>query len=277
MINSEWLLKVRNRDGGWGPQGTLPSYFTETVECLHGLLCAGVNPNIGPIRESIELVEREIVDGGSLWVSSPKTAKKYIWALMMFSKLSGKQESRAVKLLLKGLDGFRLHDGSWSHMSEEDGNAHDTALALMTLPKLHVKVGADSYAWLAARQNSDGGWGFRVGELSNPVATAIALEALSDRFRGTQMLSRGVSWLERMQGGNGGWPLFYEPRPAWGYDVLIHFTTPWVLSALASCGRPLDSPSLRSGLDYLLSLQAEGGGIRPTTEFPFCKNVVPIT
>jgi hypothetical protein len=244
---------------------------------MYGLLCAGVSSSTRAIEESVRLIEDEILDGGPLWINSPKTAKKYLWALMMFSKLRGKERSRPVKLLLDGLNRFRRRDGSWSHMLNEEGDVHDTGLALMTLPSLSIKVNADSYSWLAASQNPDGGWGFHVNERSNPIATAVALEALSDKFRGTELVSRAISWLEHLQGDNGRWPLYYEPRLGWGYDVLIHFTTPWVLSALASAGRSLKSPSLLAGLNYLLGLQARGGGIRPTTEFPFCRNVLPLT
>lgn len=276
--SSQWLMKVRNKDRGWGPHGTPPSYFTETVEVLYGLLRAGVDPRSRIIRESVELIEKDIVTKGPLWQDSPETAKKHLWALMMFAELKGKGRSKPIQMLLKGLDEFRLKDGSWCHMLKEEGDVHDTSLAFITLPKLRVKQDSKQSKWLISTQNTDGGWGFRKNKESNPVATALAIEALAEsNSADRKFIDRGVFWLKKVQGDNGRWPIYYESRMGWGYDVLIHFSTPCVILALAKAGEPVNSKSLGKGIDFLLSLESDEGGIRPVKEFPFCRKINPVT
>lgn len=59
-------------------------------------------------------------------------------------------------------------------------------------------------AEIAALQNADGGWGSAAGFRSNPIDTALALQALTDSS-GDYTLSTAIDWLHAAQNPDGGW------------------------------------------------------------------------
>jgi energy-coupling factor transport system substrate-specific component len=114
-------------------------------------------------------------------------------------------------------------------------------------------------AWIASRQNRDGGWNFSGGGTSGIDDTSAAVQALvaagRTRSRG---VSRGVRFIRARQNGDGGFPL--QPRSASNAQ-----STAWAVQALVAA-RVNPSRVRRGGsrtpLAYLRTLIGPDGSVR---------------
>jgi squalene-hopene/tetraprenyl-beta-curcumene cyclase len=180
-----WLASVQGRDGGWsrdfGRRTAASARLTGAV--LAGLAAAG-QPSSAPIR-------------------------------------------RAAVCLLR----LQSSDGSWP-ADEDSADRSDVAPASTAAGRLEATCAAVSglvaagvrptnirlrraVAWLGQAQNADGGWGREPagppgGDSSDPLTTADVLLALLAAGCGGEAISRGVSWLTRVQLDDGSW-LYFPP------------------------------------------------------------------
>ncbi len=101
----------------------------------------------------------------------------------------------------------------------------------------------DALALLLARQNADGGWGFRAGQSSWLEPTAWAALALAGR----REMDRAMEWLGPLQTASGAWPAHPEARrESWATSLVI---------LLKSLRREFD-PQWRRAVDWLVAAQA---------------------
>jgi hypothetical protein len=100
------------------------------------------------------------------------------------------------------------------------------------------------FPYLLETQNRDGGWGFSQGLESRVEPTSWGLLALSEISAGTagsQAMSRGYSFLERVQLTNGSWPSVSGQAGSWVTSLAC-----WALLARDSV-----SPKLAMGIRWL--------------------------
>lgn len=97
--------------------------------------------------------------------------------------------------------------------------------------------------WLRARQNADGGFGYRAGQSSWLEPTAWAALALAGR----EEMDRAMAWMGRLQTAGGAWPAHPgAPRESWATSLVI----------LLKCLRNEFDPQWRRAVDWLVSAQA---------------------
>ena len=203
---SGWLLSLQNRDGGWPTfcrgWGTLPfdrSSQDISAHVLRALMAAGaVNPTVAtrceePIRRGFEFLKRRQRDDGA-------------WVPLWFGN---------------------------QHVAEDANPVYGTARVLeawWAAGRQDEKPAARAREWLAAAQNSDGGWGGDADTVSSVEETALAVEALLSRGQeasgvriGEKQAAAGVEWLiERVE--NGTWiksqPIGFYFARLWYFERL---------------------------------------------------------
>lgn len=107
------------------------------------------------------------------------------------------------------------------------------------------------FAYLLESQNSDGGWGYRLGLQSRVEATSWALLALESEPKSTEAVERGIKWLHEMQLPDGSWPAAVGQREG-----------SWVtsLACLALLPARNVQEAVERGVEWLLnSWPGEGG------------------
>jgi energy-coupling factor transport system substrate-specific component len=241
-----YLRAAQNSDGGFGSEPGTESSPAMTGWAVLGLESAGVNPHevrsggktpIGYLRSTVA----EITTTGD------------IERTILVLEAAG-VDSRAFggKDLVTRLQSRRGGDGSWGRQ------VNPTAFGVMALEAASVTAANKrSAAWLAASQNSDGGWGFSRGVASEADSTGAALQALAAAGGSRAAINRGVAYLRQAQLDGGGFSLAGGGSPN-------AQSTAWAVQGLVAAG---SSPRTlrrggRSPLDYLASVQAGDGHYR---------------
>jgi prenyltransferase beta subunit len=166
--------------------------------------------------------------------------------------------SIAGKDLIAGLVRYRAGDGSFGRLLNITAFAVFALRAAGHSTRDHAVVAAGR--WIAAHQDSDGGYNFAGhGGSSDVDDTAAALQALLDAgIRGGASVTRAVAFIERAQNPDGGFPA--EPRRESNAQ-----STAWAVQGLVAAGRNVEavrSRGSRTPLAYLQSLVASNGSVR---------------
>ena len=149
------------------------------------------------------------------------------------------------------LDKQQRTDGAWTplwfgnqHLSEEENPLYGTAHVVLALREISeagreeiLPLARRGEAWIAAAQNTDGGWGGIHGAPSTTEETALALEALAHTEH-TAHVQRGTAWLlARIEAGT-----WREPAPIgfyfaklWYHERLYPLI--WTVGALGKIAR----------------------------------------
>ena len=228
-MSANWLLSLQNRDGGWPTfcrgWGTLPfdrSSQDITAHVLRALMAAGAAlPEIAdqsekPIDRGFEFLRRRQRDDGA-------------WVPLWF----GNQRVAGDENPVYGT--ARVLAAWWAAGRENEESA------------------IRAREWLAAAQNPDGGWGGDVDTISSVEETALSVEALLGRQRGTssaiigqKQAVDGVEWLiGRVETGT--WiksePIGFYFARLWYFEKLypLIFTVSALRRALSATGFKDDS------------------------------------
>lgn len=178
MLGQKWLLDLQNRDGGWPTfcrgWGKLPfdrSSADITAHVLRALFAVG------------EYQKRS----GTVFGSSVNGHEGAIARGFRF--LASAQRS----------------DGSWlplwfgnQHAQNDENPLYGTARVLAAYEACgftHNEQAKHGYAWVAANQNDDGGWGGIRGTPSTVEETGLAVESLLAGKNDPFALERGLEWL----------------------------------------------------------------------------------
>jgi squalene-hopene/tetraprenyl-beta-curcumene cyclase len=182
ILGVRWLLKMQNRDGGWG-----------------ALARGGGKASLD--RSGADLTAHA-VRAFDLW--RPASVKL------------SKQIEQAISRGLRFLSHHQRPDGSWSatrfgneHQADGVNSIYGTSRVVLAWRQLGLAQRPEcrrGLAWLVANQNVDGGWGGASPECAGddvPPAstieeTAMAVEALAGESAGlplTPTLTSGVEWL----------------------------------------------------------------------------------
>lgn len=215
-----WLMGLQNRDGG------VPSF------------CRGWGA-LPFDRSSPDLTAHALRAWGAWRVHWTKSQRP--------------QLNRAVAKALRFLVNSQRADGSWvplwfgnEHAPDDENPVYGTAHVILALRDLEAEgartppgMQARATGWLAAAQNTDGGWGGVRGAPSSVEETSLALEALAGTAE-TRAVEAGVRWLvERVESDT-----WREPAP-----IGFYFAKLWYFERLypliftvAALGKVTSSP-----------------------------------
>jgi squalene-hopene/tetraprenyl-beta-curcumene cyclase len=229
---SGWLAGRRDpSNGADGPAGGMPAAASDTASVLQALRRVAETPPAGQrlaVAFSIRwLASIQGRDGGWSGDGDRRTAASAQLTGHVLAGLAaaGQPGSAAIRRAVVCLLRQQLPDGSWPSDLAADRLAA-TAVVLPALIAAGVRPEKEqlrrAVAWLAQSQNPDGGWGSAAdgpGGVpgSDPLPTAQALLALlaAGGSDATDAIYQGVSWLTRVQLGDGSWT---DARPGRGTD-----------------------------------------------------------
>lgn len=247
-----YLAASQNAGGGFGAAPGQASSELYTAWAAMGLAAAGRNP------ATLRRGGRSVLDALSAQAGTlqgPGDLERTILALHACGAPAG---SLAGKNLISGLVRYRAGDGSFGRLLDITAFAVFALRAAGHSSRDRAVVAAGR--WIAAHQDSDGGYNFTGhGGASDVDDTAAALQALIDAgIRGGAGVTRAVAFLERAQNPDGGFPA--EPRRESNAQ-----STAWAVQGLVAAGRnvaAVRNHGSRSPLAYLQSLVAPNGSVR---------------
>ena len=241
-----YLRAAQNPDGGFGFAPGVDSSPAMTGWAVLGLESAGVNPL------EVRSQNRNPIDYLRSTVGEITTTGDIERTILVLEAAGLNSRAFAGEDLVARLQRRRGADGSWGQQ------VNPTAFGVMALDAASVSAAnRRSAAWLAASQNSDGGWGFSRGVASESDSTGAVLQALAAAGGNRGAINRGVAYLRQAQLGGGGFSLAGGGAPN-------AQSTAWAVQGLVAAG---SSPRAlrrggRSPLDYLASVQAGDGHYR---------------
>ncbi len=172
--------------------------FTEPISTLTPGAPPGLPPPASPPATNINLQQglawlklKQLADGS--WADTPPTA-------IRDSAVSA-QVLQDLEPTFSGL----LRASQWMDIASASSN--DFAARKISAMVLANRLPADTrVADLIANQNSDGGWGVAKGYTSNPLDTALAVQALLRRTNPVDdIVNRALTYLRGNQNADGGW------------------------------------------------------------------------
>jgi squalene-hopene/tetraprenyl-beta-curcumene cyclase len=136
------------------------------------------------------------------------------------------------------------------------------ALALLGYDRSHPAI-ERAYQFLLAEQETDGSWFGRwgVNHIYGTAAVLPALDALGEDMSSHHM-KRAARWIVEHQNEDGGWGescASYMDDRLRGVGPSTASQTAWALMALIATHDQEYSPSIRSGLNYLINTQRDDG------------------
>ena len=262
----EWLLEVRNKDGGWGIiAGTgASSTITNTGEVLYALSLCGVDSDI--LKPSVDYLCKAIETDHCQFV------RHYAWSCMALLMCGVNPDHPCIDKSLVWLRSNRHPEGGWAHTNGGKPSIYPTFAAISALlaasekgysSDINRNHASHGILWIVGIQNPDNGWGFSYSDPSNACATAYAILALQNfgQPNSERHISSASSLIISKQTQSGLWRDDVEystPTNKLKYSF-HHFSTAWALLALESRFKFHDPPLARA-LSALYQLQSENGG-----------------
>ncbi len=231
-----YLTTEQSTDGGWGyAEGVTQTDADDTAYCLQFLRSV----TAGQFAEQIDRGERYLValanlDGGFPTFRHGHTSEIVmtagaITALAQHARDHTKVISAAVRFLLNAHSTNTSFERSWS-LSESNA-IYRTLIALDMVAKWQTwpvqeeihRLNARFSRHLQETQNTDGGWGQRPGDPSDPISSSYALMAIDHWGSTPKVGHRAMAYLLTRQQDDGGLnsiPDQTAPRPI-PYDVPV--------------------------------------------------------
>ncbi len=247
-----YLQRAQNSDGGFG--GTPGQHSSELYSAwvAIGLAAAGRDP-LTFKRDRHSLLSS--LSGEAATLEGAGDEERTILALHACGLPASDFPGTS---LLAGLVHERSSDGSFAHL------VNITAFAIFALrvagSSADNRLVSDAGHWIAAQQDSDGGFGFAVrGGGEDVDDTAAALQAVIDANaqHGSTVVARAVVYLRRAQNPDGGFP-----QQSGGESNAQ--STSWAVQGLDAAGVNVGAVKRghsRSPLAYLESLMAANGSV----------------
>ena len=247
-----FLQGAQNADGGFGAAAGETSTELYSAWAAIGIAAAGRDP-LSVQRDGHNVLDALRAQAGTL--QGAGDLERTILALRacgVSPRSLGTLDPVAALLRLRSADGS----------FEELGNL--TAFGILALRAAGYPAGYSAIRsaarWLAAQQESDGGFGFAVrGGGSDVDDTAAAVQALAAAgYGGQRPVLRAAAFLARAQDLDGGFP----EQPGGTSNAQ---STAWAVQGLAAAGRDvgdLTRSGSRSPLAYLRSLILPDGSVR---------------
>ncbi|MDO7171433.1 hypothetical protein [Mariniflexile sp. AS56] len=197
------------------------------------------------------------------------------WSLLAL----GQEFNRDDQVILNGIDWLLKNhidvskDTGWGCIKDDISRTYATCLALKTLKKLGKSIAPEferGISWLKSSVNSDGGWGVSDQGDSTITHTSHAIITLIECGinNNSDIIKKACLWLCTKYKESDSW----NSSPAAGLTEKMnigdkrisyhHYSLPWALVALLSCGK-LHSPEFIKGFNELLDLEDKGNWIHP--------------
>lgn len=247
-----WLLAQQQPDGSW------PTAFGHPAGVTLDVVLAGraVGRDVSAWRlaesatDPLSYLAEHAADYSASAAATGKLVVGLVAAGLDVSDLAGFDA-------VAKLRGYAQPTGAFGDPSANPTLA-DQAWAMLALAALRAPQDARAVSELLSRQNADGGWGWAVGQGSDPDSTALAVQALAAHGASAQSaeVQAALAYLKTLQGGTGAIESWGAPNAS---------STAYVLQALTALGQnPLSQEWRTNGgtlLDGLLALQTAEGGL----------------
>jgi len=229
-----YLRTIQSPDGSWGSNADLTVLDTSTALDTLKLL------NISNVAYS----------NGVAWLSSQSSSSTDFLSRKIVSlSLAGVDVSADVTTLVNSKNA----DGGWGQDANSSSSPFDSALSLLALHSVNhpdPSIINAALAYLLTTQNSDGGFGFYRGDVSNVYMTSLVSSTLQ-RFTQTisiaSSLNKATAYLIAHQNADGGF----------GSSPSTVFETSLVYIALVSV--TTDNTVLGNAILHLTSTQLQNG------------------
>ncbi len=191
-----WLILNQTGDGSWRDSSGLE--VAQTAAGVEALLNAGISKG-NTFSTAVAWLQ-------SYQAYSTDALSRQAIAL---SK-AGRNTSNLMTQLINWRNDSTLSWGAYDHFS---GSFPDTSLAMYAINFTATTYGSAGYGigYIAAKQNSDGGWPYNPSDLSTPpskvIPTALTLLALNQYksiYAVQTNITNGVTWLKNQQLSGGG-------------------------------------------------------------------------
>ena len=240
-----WLARAQNRDGGFGSAPGQASGVLFTGWASLGLAAAERNPR------DVQRRGRSPVDFTRGEARRIRDVGELERTILVLEAAGVSPRGFGGRDLVARLERYRRDDGSFS------GFVSYTAFGILALRAADAGGTAGPARWLAAQQNSDGGFGVAPGAQSDVDNTGAALQALRAAGRGGgDPAEQAVSYLRLMQNPDGG---FGQSEGRSSNAQSTAYAVQGLLAASRDPGR--FRAGGRSPLGYLRSLQRSDGRV----------------
>lgn len=249
-----YLAKMQNSDGGFPGDAGRSSNKTTTAWVAMALSAAGENMNSGRwVKGGVN--PAKYLQTGS--VPLPATTD---YARMLLGLQAGgvgsmyQGEDLAQKIL-----SFRQENGQFAQTDKGEQqmiNAHMWAILALASAGQDIPGRDKALAWLKARQNADGGYGWGEGLESDPDDTGVALTVLAllgEKKESNSAISKALSYLKKLQQADGSF--------AWTGEEASTAADAWVIQGLTAVGEDTSK-----AMAHLLSMQNADGSFNWTAE-----------
>jgi energy-coupling factor transport system substrate-specific component len=251
-----YLLRAQNADGGFGAAPGRPSAALYTGWTALGLAAEG-RKLLTVRRAGHSVIDWVAAHAGGLTRNGSATGVGDLERTILVVRAAGRNpRAFAHQDLVAALSRQVGHDGSVLQQ------VNLTAFAIFALRAGGVRASTPALrragAWLARRQNADGGFGFLGGIASDVDDSGAAMQALAALGGRRSALRRAVGYLRQAQNPDGGLP---QSR---GGESNAQ-STAWAIQGLVAAGvrhGTIHRKRSRSPVAYLRSLIEPDGSVR---------------
>lgn len=255
-----YLSGIQNEDGGFPSDQGRPSSMVTTAWVIMALRAAG---------EDIDSVEW--LKGGKSPVDFLNSGTGNMEATTDFARLLLALSAADCGPVFQGINikekiiSFQQPNGQFAQTNEEGMiNAHIWSIIALASAGNDIPNKNKAAEWLMENQNQDGGFGWVVGELSDPDDTGVAITALvllGGNPQSSPAIQKALSYLKTQQDEGGGF--------RWTGQKSNAATDSWVIQGLLAAGAdPASQWQVKGGnpFTHLLSLQNDDGSFNWTRE-----------
>jgi squalene cyclase len=221
------------------------------------------------------------------WRQHQQVLKEHVWTAGALLEAEESRDSPIIREVLEVVNKHKARSGGWAatetNLRPVKGQVYDTCHVIFLFNELRINKNQVEQAkrWLVAVQNKDGGWPYLKCERSDPLCTALAIMALTEKGKKpSRSAKKGVEWLFNAQGKRGRWRTSYEVGLGRG-DTFVGFSTAYAIRALLAAGIPASSERIQTAVKFMIDKQLPEGGWTilgdPDYDYPFCEKLAPLS
>jgi len=259
-----WLLAVRNEDGGWGEHELSASRVVNTAEAIVALTKLDTTWDASA---SIEYLRRAASGGYA------KFTRHFGWLAFALLEAGLPSTDPTIAGAVEWLAANQNKDHGWGQDANLPSGLYTTFLAMRVLSSARVRSDllASATVWVDHQQNGDGGWPFRAEAKSDACATAYALISLTkyshQPFESSDRCRQACGFLIEHRNGPSWAPSYEKGGAGDNVHTFAHFTTPWAISALIASAYSPTQRAVVDGSKSLLDSQSESGGWADVSQY----------